>query len=95
VTLRRPTATESGSAAVRLTGAGLPQATRHVAAILLTDAATDTPVAVDYRPETSVSTNAAGDIVGVHLTLPAGTRLPDHVRAYVIVDAFPISRTRL
>ena len=95
VTLRRPTATESGSAAVRLTGVGLPQATRHVAAILLTDAATDTPVAVDYRPETSVSTNAAGDIVGVHLTLPAGTRLPDHVRAYVIVDAFPISRTRL
>jgi hypothetical protein len=95
VTLRRPTATMSGSADVSLTGARLPKAARHVAAILLTNAATDTPVAVDYRPETSVSTDAAGDINGVHLTLPADTRLPGDVRAYVIVDAFPIGRTRL
>ncbi len=95
VTLRRPTATASGSADVSLIGARLPNAGQHVAAILLTNASTNTPVAVDYRPETSVRTDAAGDINGVHLTLPAGTRLPHDVRAYVILDAFPISRTRL
>jgi outer membrane protein assembly factor BamB len=95
VTLTRPTATTSGSATVTLGGARLPNPSRHVAAILLTNAATDTPVQVDYRPETSESTNAGGAIDGVHLTLPAGTRLPNHVRAYVIVDAFAISRTKV
>lgn len=85
-----------GSAAVghvdaRLAGPGLPSAARHVAAILLTDASTGTPVALDYRAETSASIDHRGRIAAVDLTLPARTQLPRRIRAYVILDAFPLA----
>jgi outer membrane protein assembly factor BamB len=95
VSLVPPTATIAGRAAVRLDGTRLPAAARHVAAILLTDARTGTPVALDYRTDTTLETNSAGRITGVRLAIPPGTQLPSDVRAYVIVDAFPISQALL
>jgi hypothetical protein len=95
VTLVRPTASTDGHADVGFSGRRLPAAAEHVAAILLTDAASGTPVAIDARAHTSLTTNTARGITGVHLNIPRGTQLPSHVRAYVIVDAFPIRQTRL
>lgn len=91
VKLARPTATAAGSAQATFTGTHLPAAGRHVAAILLTNAATGAPVAVDYQADTTMRTDGAGKLTGVRLTIPAGTRLPVKVCAYVIVDAFPIA----
>jgi outer membrane protein assembly factor BamB len=93
VTISRPTATTGGRAEAALSGAHLPPAGSHVAAILLCDARTGTPVALDYRPNTTLSTNRRGQITGVRLGIPAGTVLPARIRAYVILDAFPIERT--
>jgi outer membrane protein assembly factor BamB len=73
-----------------LTAPVLPSAARHVAAILLTDASTGTPITLDYRAHTSVDVDRRGRIAAVRLTLPAGMRLAG-VRAYVILDAFPVA----
>jgi hypothetical protein len=66
-----------------------------VAAILLTDAATGGPLAVQPRSATTVMVNRAGRIVGVRLHLPRGTVAPARMRAYVIVDAFPLASVML
>jgi len=95
VSLIAPTATTAGRATAALTGPRLPSATRHVAAILLCNAADGAPVALDYRRGTILSTGPAGAITAVTLTIPAGTPLPARVRAYVILDAFPIGNTVL
>jgi outer membrane protein assembly factor BamB len=95
VSLVAPTATSAGEATVTLTGSGLPTARHHVAAILLTDASSGMPVALDYRPDTSIQTNGSRRITGVRLTIPQGTVLPHTVRAYVILDAFPVGQTVL
>jgi len=60
--------------------------------VLLTDAGSGTPVPLDYRTDTNLALDAAHRITGVELTLPRGTALPKHVRAYVMVDAFPIGQ---
>jgi outer membrane protein assembly factor BamB len=91
--ISRPTATAAGVARVRLTGPGLPSIRHHVAAILLADAGSYAPVSVDYQANTSLTANAGGRIDGVHLTIPRATRLSRRVRAYVIVDSFPVSET--
>jgi hypothetical protein len=95
VRLLRPTATAGGSARATFTGAHQLAARRHVAAILLTNAATGAPVALDYHADTTVRTNGKGKIVAVRLAIPAGTRLPARVRAHVIIDAFPIAQAVL
>ena len=64
-----------------------------MAAILLADASNDTPVAIDYRSNMSLRVNAAGDITAISLRIPHGTELPQRIRAYVIIDAFPIGET--
>ncbi len=88
--LRAPTGTGPGSADARLAGR-LPLAAHHVAAVLLTDAASGTPVAIDYHSQSSLVRGSGGTIAGVHVTIPAGTSLPARVRAYMIVDAFPLA----
>ena len=95
VTVVRSTATTDGSAQVALTGTRLPTAAHHVAAILLTDARSGAPVAINYQTSTSLITNRMGRITEVRLAIPAGTRLPQRIRAYVIVDAFPVGQTAL
>ena len=88
VHLVRSTATAAGSVVARLAGPGVPSSATHVAAVLLTDASTGLPVSLDYRALTTVS---KGRLNEVSLRLPAGTALPARVRAYVIVDAFPVA----
>jgi hypothetical protein len=79
-----------GAVAATLTGPGRPSAARHVAGVLLTDAGTGVPVSTDYRSQTSVATDAHDSISSVRLELPPGLPLPARIRAYVILDAFPI-----
>lgn len=93
VGLVRPTASSAGRALVALTGSRLPSAAAHVAAILLCDATSGTPISLDYRSDTSLGTDGAGRIDRIDLTIPAGTRLPPRVLAYVILDAMPIARS--
>jgi outer membrane protein assembly factor BamB len=91
--LKRPTATEAGSAVARL--AGRPLAARgHAAAILLTSAQGGDVISLDYKKATSLSTRG-GAIRAVRLGLPAGTELPARVKAYVIADVFPLAAREL
>jgi hypothetical protein len=48
-------------------------------------------VTLDYRELTEPVLDPGGDISGVRLRLPAGTALPERLRAYLIVDAFPLA----
>lgn len=89
-----PTGTTNGTVSALVSGQ-LPAAAHHVAAILLTNATTDAPVTIDYRANTSIRNNAAGRIVAVHLTIPRGTALPRRLRAYLILDAFPLGQALL
>ncbi len=90
--LTLPSASRAGGATARLAGAGLPSASAHVAAILLTDAATGRPVAVQPRSATTTVRDRRGRIVSVHLALPRGAGLPARaLRVYVIVDGFPVA----
>ncbi len=88
--LLRPSATHAGSVSATLRGPNLPLARRHVASILLAATSDLTPVGIDYRALTRV-TVSGGRITGVRVTLPAGTALPRRIRAYVIVDGFPVT----
>jgi len=66
-------------------------AARHLASILLTDAATGSPVALDYRGLTTTTVDGAGNLSSVTIRIPAGTGLPERLRAYVIADVFPLA----
>jgi hypothetical protein len=93
VVLTPPTASAAGEAVAAIrrdAGARLP-ADRHLVSILLTDAATGDPVALDYRALTEQVLDAEGNIAAARLRIPAATALPDRVRAYVIVDVFPLA----
>ena len=52
------------------------------------------PASRRYRSTTRrrrrLSVGSGGRITGVHVTLPAGMTLPSRIRAYVIVDAYPV-----
>ena len=93
LTLRRPSTGQDGSAdaALRLgRGVRYPSA-RHVAAILLTDAATGAVVNVNYQSYTSERRDKRRNLVGVHLRIPSSTSLPARVRGYVVTDVFPLA----
>ena len=88
-----PSAAAAGSAVATLSlrrGARYP-ASAHVVSIVLTDAASGTPVGIDYRADTTQVEDRHGNVVGARLTLPAGTSLPASVRAYVVTDVFPLA----
>ena len=46
---------------------------------------------LDYRSETTTGTDPRGNLSQIRLALPAGTPLPATVRAYVILDVFPLA----
>ncbi|TMM10412.1 MAG: PQQ-like beta-propeller repeat protein, partial [Actinobacteria bacterium] len=93
LTLNRPGTDQDGSADATLLLGGHTRypISKHVAAILLTDAATGDVVSVDYKADTTERRDRHGNLVGVHLTIPSGTSLPARVRAYVITDVFPLA----
>ena len=65
---------------------------QHIASILITDADAGTAVNLDYRLNLSSQADANGNLASVTLNLPAATRLPARIKAYVILDVFPISQ---
>jgi hypothetical protein len=48
-------------------------------------------VSLDYRILTRPVTDGRGNMREIHLTIPAGTALPQRIRAYVIADVFPLA----
>jgi hypothetical protein len=64
-------------------------ARRHVGSILLTAPGGDV-VPLDYRDETTAGADSRGNLRTIQLRIPAGTVLPSRVRAYAILDVFPL-----
>ena len=95
--LQRPAGTGDGAAVARFAvSAGRRYAAAsHLTSILLTDASTGNPVSVDYRKGTSSLAGPDGNLSEVRVRIPAGTRLPARVKAYVIADAFPLESREL
>jgi hypothetical protein len=52
------------------------------------------PVGIDYTAQ-STMTDHAGNVTGVRLTIPKGTLMPAHLRAYVMADVFPLAERQL
>ena len=77
IQLNRPGAAGAGAAIATL---AKPFPRGHVGAILLTNADTGEPVPLDY----SAGSGANGS--AITLVIPAGTELPEHVKAWVIGD---------
>jgi len=95
VVLQRPTPATDGSVTATLAlgpSASYP-AGEHRIGVLLVDDQTGQPVGLDYTQQTT-TTDGAGNIASVRLTVPAGTQLPARVRGYVVADVFPLD-TRL
>jgi hypothetical protein len=90
--LTRPTAGASGAvlATIRVSGRARYPAARHVGSILLSGPDGEV-VPLDYRSETTTGTDPRGNLSQIRLALPAGTPLPATVRAYVILDVFPLA----
>jgi hypothetical protein len=64
-------------------------ASKHVGSIVLTGPGGEV-IPLDYRNATSPMTDARGNLRAIQLTIPAGTQLPSPVRAYAILDVFPL-----
>jgi outer membrane protein assembly factor BamB len=79
--LTRPTPGSAGQATATLSKV---PGRAHEASILLTDAGTGEPVALDYAAATKTDANH------VTLTIPAGTQLPQSVKAWAIADVYPL-----
>jgi outer membrane protein assembly factor BamB len=93
LTLRAATGVADGEAVARLEldrGARY-RAAKHLGSILLVDAATGAPVSLDYRALTTQVPDDRGNLREIHLTIPAGTSLPERIRTYLIADVFPLA----
>jgi outer membrane protein assembly factor BamB len=87
-----PTRTQDGRAVARLRlepGASYPLA-EHRPAILLVDAAGTTAVPLDYHDNLSATADEGGNLETITLRIPAGTALPEALKAVVILDVFPL-----
>ncbi len=73
-----------------LTGSTLRGA-EHSVGLLLIDVATGKPVSLDYGYVTSRTVGASGELQTVRVAFPRD-RVPDTVRAYLMVDAYPAAR---
>jgi outer membrane protein assembly factor BamB len=82
VRLQRPTLLTDGSVSATLTGGSVAG---HAVSIALVDPATGEPLALDELSGKTVT----GDTVT--LRIPARTSVPDHPRAYVIVDGYALA----
>jgi outer membrane protein assembly factor BamB len=92
VKLTRPTAGEDGAVSVDFDLARNSRfgVNRHTADVLLVDRSTGEPLGLDYNGLTSLRLSDK-QITGVDLRLPAGTDLPERIRAHVITDVFPLA----
>ncbi len=94
VGLTRPSGGSDGSVTVPVTlSPGTSYRKQdHFVSVLLVDATTGVPVPVDYYSETAMSTDAAGNITGATVRIPANVSVPAKVEAIVMTDAFPAAR---
>jgi outer membrane protein assembly factor BamB len=95
ISLQRPTPTAVGSVTVSLAlahGATYPAADHRVG-VLLVDGSGQ-PLGIDYTAQKTL-TDGHGDVAKATLTIPAGTSMPTHLRAYVMADVFPLASRAL
>jgi hypothetical protein len=95
LSLVRPTPTSAGSVTTTLAlarGASYPAADHRIG-LLLVDASGQ-PLGIDYTAQTT-TTDGHGNIAKVTLSIPAGTLMPSHLRAYVMADVFPLAVRQL
>jgi hypothetical protein len=91
LSLRAPTKTTAGALTARLAlaaGASYRAADHRIGLLLVGQSGQ--PVGLDYTAERTVS-DSIGNVSAVTLTIPAGTSLPRHLRAYVISDVYPLA----
>ena len=69
-------------------------ANKHIGSILLTGSGGEV-VPLDYRSATRPIADAKGNLRGIQLDIPAGTALPNPIRAYAISDVFPLGSRSL
>jgi hypothetical protein len=67
------------------------RAADHIASVVLVDADSGRPVPIDYVKSTTVEADGAGNLRSARVAIPAGTQLPEHLRAYVVTDAYPLA----
>ncbi len=90
VTLRASTARTPGSLTARLAlarGARYPVADHRVGLLLVDQAGQ--PLGLDYTDQTTIP-DRRGNVSAARLSIPAGAKIPRHVRVYVITDVFPL-----
>lgn len=95
LSLQRPTPAAAGSVTATLAlahGASYPAAD-HRLGILLVDGGGQ-PLGIDYTAQRT-TTDGRGNVAKVTLTIPAGTPMPGHLKAYVMADVFPLAARRL
>ena len=95
LSLQRPTRAAAGSVTATLAlahGASYPAADHRVG-ILLVDG-NGQPLGIDYTAQRTTA-DAGGNVVKVTLTIPAGTPMPGHLKAYVMADVFPLAGRQL
>jgi outer membrane protein assembly factor BamB len=67
----------------------------HQAGLLLVDPASSTAVAMNYAADLSSQGDSQGNLQSVTLSLPKGLTLPAELRAYVLLDVFPLASREL
>jgi outer membrane protein assembly factor BamB len=94
--ISRPAGGSPGSvvATLKLARRARYPASRHIGSILLTGTGGEV-VPLDYRGQTSSTTDSRGNLRQISLTLPPGTSLPGVVRAYVVLDVYPLAVRKL
>jgi outer membrane protein assembly factor BamB len=86
-------AADAGGVTATLTGSTLT-ATDHSVGVLLVDVATGKPVSLDYGYVTTRTPDADGHVESVRVAFTRAA-VPDTVRAYLMVDAYPAARATL
>jgi hypothetical protein len=81
------------TATLALTRGATYPAADHRVGILLVDGRGQ-PLGVDYTAQRT-ATDAHGNVAKVTLTIPAGTPMPSHLKAYVTTDVFPLASREL
>jgi outer membrane protein assembly factor BamB len=68
---------------------------QHRPALLLIDSDRGEAIFLDYQALLKPEADAAGNLAGVSLRLPAGTKLPEHIQAAILLDVFPMAVEKL
>ncbi len=92
-TLKKPGLFKSGTLTVEFSNGY--QAAEHITHVLLVNRATGKPHYIDYRGLTKEKVNADGSLQSLTVTLPARSWVGSGTDAYVMTDAFPLTRINL